>query len=129
MFLQTFNCKFHVRLFNGVVFLLLFYDKRIEGENLGVISEFIVGKCKFRHILFEQEIEMFVDIEGKPFPIGVVEVEELMEDGFWFDIDKKFDKGILVDYFRAEDGDVFAVLSSDNEVEKNQQFIEAVYVG
>ena len=66
---------------------------------------------------------MFVDVEGEPFPGGVVEVEKLMEDGFWFDINKKFYKGILVDYFRPEYGDMFAVLSPDNKVEKNQQFV------
>ena len=55
-----------------------------------MISKFVLRKCKFRHIFFEHKIEMFVDVEGEPFPIGIIEVEELVEYGLWFDIHEKF---------------------------------------
>ena len=56
LFLETVNCKFHVGFFHGVVFFLLLYDKRIEGEDFSVVSKFVVGKGKFGHIFFEKKI-------------------------------------------------------------------------
>ena len=63
---------------------------------------------------------MFVNIEGKPFTVLVIEIEEFVEDRFCFELLIEFDESVLADLLWPEEENVFAVLGFDDEVEKDE---------
>lgn len=69
---ETANNKAHILLLYEIIFLLLLDHIGKDLEHLKVIFKFVIRQSKFRRILLQQPIEMFMYIERQPLPIAIV---------------------------------------------------------